>query len=117
MSKQSKSVDKRARNAGLGLVALVTTVIGVGVYRSRKQPKCELVEDSVYRGFRYRIELCPDERYRAEIPAQTVGELTIVAKLEQTLASQVEARRWVHQTLHERLGGTTKATFVGVAVG
>jgi hypothetical protein len=115
---KSKSINTRARNVGLGLAALVATVIGVGVIRSRKGPQYEVVEESVYRGFRYRIEKRPlgsGQGFMAYVLAQTIGDVTFAEDTGGILSNLEDARRLVQQTIDKRLGPKLKATFVGTS--
>lgn len=117
---KKKRIDKRARNAGIGLAGLVVTVIGIGVVRSRANAAkpCKIVEDSVYRGFRYRVEECPrgdGSVFTAVIPVQAVGAHRFDAELRDSPASLELARKWVQLTIDQKLGPALRATFVGTS--
>jgi hypothetical protein len=115
---RKKRIDKRARNAGIGLAGLVAAVIGIGWARSRASAAspCKIIEDSVYRGFRYRIEECPRSDgsvFTAVIPVQAVASHRFDAELRDSPASLELARKWVQLTIDQKLGPTLRATFVG----
>lgn len=107
----------KSRNVGIGLGVLVGSVIGIGVLRSRKRSGSStqskvLVEDSVYRGFRYVIEQCSTGPFLASIPAQAVGEVKFDATQSKALDREL-ARKWVQTTIDAKLGPELQAAFLG----
>ena len=113
---RKREVDAKARKVGAGLAVLVAGVVGLGWVRSRAARStsgaCKHVEDSVYRGFKYRIGQCPGEMYRGVVPAQQVGSITVVADEGDVLASIDGARKHAQSRIDAKLG-PLQAIFVG----
>ena len=103
-----------------GLAVLVIGAIGIGMMRrkplAKTKPACKVVEDSVYRGFKYRIEECPvgaTPSFMAIVPSQTVGNVTIATDEGDLLKSLDEARQHVRKLIDAKLAVPLKMVFVG----
>jgi hypothetical protein len=112
-----KEVDVRVYKAGLGLAALVAAVCGVGWWRSRadKASARTIVEDSVYRGFTYRIEQWPfgeGHAFVGVVPIQDVGSVSVSADEGSLLASVDAARTWVHLLIDGKLNPRLRAVAI-----
>lgn len=119
MSKKSE-VDTKARNVGIGLTVLVVGVAGFGWWRSRvakeRAGQCKLIEESVYRGFKYQIKECPvglGRAYLGIVPIQQVGSINVSADQGEMLATVEDARKYVQQLIDAKLGPQLQAVFVG----
>lgn len=119
MSKK-REVDAKAGKAMAGLAVLVAAVAGFGWWRSRVAQAhgevCKLIEESVYRGFKYQIKECPvgsSHAYLGIVPIQQVGSINITADQGEMLVTIDEARKYVQRLIDAKLGPQLQAIFVG----
>lgn len=114
-----KEVDTKAHKALAGLALFVVGVAGFGWWRSRaekQQGPCKLIEESVYRGFKYRIEECPvgsGHAYLGIVPIQQVGSLNITEDEGDLLATIEDARKYAQTLIDAKLTPKLSAVYVG----
>ncbi len=103
-----------------GLLILAAGVAGFGWWRRRVERAhggiCKRVEESVYRGFAYRIEECPlgeSRGYLGVLVAQQVGTVTIHEDEGAMLETIDDARKYVSKLIDDKLSPRLQAVFVG----
>lgn len=114
-----KKVDAKAGKGLAGLAVLIVGVAGFGWWRSRaerQRERCKVVEESVYRGFKYRIEECPSGESRgflAIVPSQQVGTIQITEDEGDVLEAIEDARKYAQMLIDAKITPKFRAVFVG----
>lgn len=112
-------MDAGGAGAIAALALVVTTIVGVGFWRRRSdtiQATCKPLEDSVYRGFKYRIDQCPlgsSHGFLAIIPVQSVGPVSIATDEGSLLATIDDARKYVQAKIDAKLTTAVPPIIVG----
>ena len=105
--KTSYAVDNNGAMVAAGLVALIGTVVGVGLWRRGGTGRGKVLETADYRGAKYRIEEWPiasSVGFVGVVPAQSIGAVQLASDEAALVGSLDEARRYVKQLIDSRLG-------------
>lgn len=118
--KKKRAAEGTSGKVVAGVTVLVLGIAGLGWVRRRaageRGGQCKVVEESVYRGFKYRIEECPAGEgrvYLGLVPSQQVGTITITTDESESLDTIDDARKYVQSSIDAKLGPQLKAVFVG----
>jgi hypothetical protein len=120
MGKKRES-EGTAGTIAAGLAVLVLGGVGLGWWRRRVARAhgglCKVVEESVYRGFKIRVEKCPAGEnvvYFGVLPVQQVGSVDILVDEGEFFATIDAARKYAQSLADAKLGGPQlRAVFVG----